>query len=481
MQLIDIELGSVAVNAQAGGEPKQYKKIIGELSGALVAALDLGREAAAEVEPEPAPEAEEINNEAADVVLASFSRAMDAVDKNDVREAKKNLQQVQKIDKTNEAAKYYLNKLQALSPKFRVEMVEYTTPYNAATLGFMDKMKIYSWSGAPLDTPGIETSAGGAQLDNNYWVMDKQSTTYIGFSLPLGGRFGLGAGFSMSGQDLKASPGDAVVDPPDLSFPANVDVYPAEGSDGIQSFLSNIGGYISFGARLTDWMSVGTSLMGWYTSAGPGYGNTVDEGFFFSIYPGLAFQVPGSSFAADINVAYTSFTMYYADFVKHEVVLGSLPLIIDGSLTYGLLNDRLFLGLKGISDIYYNARSGHALRLIPMVEVWPLTFLSIRGGYEYSHLSLNGEFKLAHGVVGGAYLKNLEIRYQREPYLQAETGTAAPGCRCVKHEAAHRHRVQSGLDGSEVAVFYTTAFTTGFDVRLMFVYRPHRVLLWCVY
>ena len=114
----------MAVNAQAGGEPKQYKKIIGELSGALVKALDLGGEAAAEVEPEPAPEAEEIDNEAADVFLASFSRAMDAVDKNDVREAKKNLQQVQKIDKTNEAAKYYLNKLQALSPKFRVEMVE---------------------------------------------------------------------------------------------------------------------------------------------------------------------------------------------------------------------------------------------------------------------------------------------------------------------------------------------------------------------
>ena len=421
VQLIDIELGSVAVNAQAGGEPKQYKKIVGKLSGALVAALDLSEEAKAAVEPEPAP-AVEIDNEAADVVLASFSKAMDAVDKNDVREAKKNLQQVQKIDKTNEAAKYYLNKLQALSPKFRVEMVEYTTPYNAATLGFIDKMKIYGWFGMNFDPPGIQTEHGGAQSEGDYWVQDKQSASYFGVSIPLGSRFGLGAGFTMSRQDLKAYPNrNLVIDPPLLSLPANVDVYPAEGSDGIQSNLFNIGGYISFGARLTDWMSVGTSLMGWYTSAGPGYGNTVDEGFFFSIYPGLAFQVPGSSFAADINVAYTSFTMYYADFVNHEVVLGSLPLIIDGSLTYGLLNDRLFLGLKGISDIYYNARSGHALRLIPMVEVWPLTFLSIRGGYEYSHLSLNGEFKLAHGVVGGLTLKiwkfdiNANLTYRQKP------------------------------------------------------------------
>jgi hypothetical protein len=131
--------------------------------------------------------------------------------------------------------------------------------------------------------------------------------------------------------------------------------------------LVNNGGYVSFGARLIDWMSVGTSLMVWYTYAGPGHANSVDEGFFFSVYPGLAFQFSDSSFAADINFAYTSYTMYYADFDNSEIVLGNLPLVIDGSLTYGLLNNRLFLGLKGVSDIYYDDRGGCSYTATPTI------------------------------------------------------------------------------------------------------------------
>ncbi len=171
VQLIDTELGSVAVKTQVGGEPKEYKKIVGELSGALVTALDLGEEAVAAVEPEPTA-AVEIDNDEADIILTSFSRAMNAVDKDNVEEVKENLQQVQKIDKTNEAVKYYLSELQSFSPKFRVETTEYTTPYNAATLGFIDRGEIYFWLGAPVAVSLLEDEDFGHQYYNEYIVMD---------------------------------------------------------------------------------------------------------------------------------------------------------------------------------------------------------------------------------------------------------------------------------------------------------------------
>ena len=39
-------------------------------------------------------------------------------------------------------------------------------------------------------------------------------------------------------------------------------------SNGIHSHSTNIGGYFSFGARVTDYMSSGISAMGWYSTVG---------------------------------------------------------------------------------------------------------------------------------------------------------------------------------------------------------------------
>ena len=102
-------------------------------------------------------------------------------------------------------------------------------------------------------------------------------------------------------------------------------------------------------------------------------------------------------------------------------LLGPSPLVIDSSFTYGLLNQRLFLGLKGISDIYLGDRGGYALRIIPMVEFWPFRFLSLRGGYEYSHLDQLGEFTIGQGAVGGFTFKvgkfdiNANLTYRQKP------------------------------------------------------------------
>ena len=145
------------------------------------------------------------------------------------------------------------------------------------------------------------------------------------------------------------------------------------------------------------------------------------EGVFFSIYPGILFRDPNGTFTFDINTAYSNQKIYYADYDAGEIVLGSMPLVIDSSITYSFLNQRLFLGLKGISDIYLDNRGGYLLRIIPMVEFWPLRFLSLRGGYEYSHLDRAGTFTIGQGAVGGFTIKlvkfdiNANLTYRKKP------------------------------------------------------------------
>ncbi len=176
-----------------------------------------------------------------------------------------------------------------------------------------------------------------------------------------------------------------------------------------------------FGVRLLDSLSLGTSVLVWNAASGGGEQNIVKEGVFFSVYPGLLFRDPNGTFTFDINTAYSNQKIYYADNDAKKIVLGSMPLIIDSSFTYNFLNQRLFLGLKGISDIYLDDRGGYLLRIIPMAEFWPFKFLSLRAGYEYSHLDQSGTFTIGQGAVGGFTIKlgkfdiNANLTYRDKP------------------------------------------------------------------
>jgi len=374
-------------------------------------ALDVQEETVAKIETK------EVKQEEAVIAL---STGIDAYDKGEEEKAKEELKTVQKLDPVNEVAKFYLSKLQALSPKFRVETVEYATPYNPASLGFIETDKIYIWIGAPFPPPWVEITENGYQMIGEYIVHDNQLTMNVGISLPIGERFGLGAGVLITSVDLYTVTESETDD--QLNFEG-------EWTRGLRSGMSNFGGFISLGAKIFDWFSIGASVLAWYTVhlASPGLSdqllwgeNIVREGLFLSFYPGLMFRGPGGNLTFDVHMAITTQSYYYADFPNKLISLGQLPLVIDGSLTYGLFNQRLFLGLKGVSDIYYD-RGGHALRIIPMVEVWPARFLAVRGGYEYSHLSQLGNFTINHGAVAGITIKvwrfdiNANLTYRKIP------------------------------------------------------------------
>ena len=444
VQLIDIELGSVAVNAQAGGEPKQYKKIVGELSGALVKALDLGREAAAEVEPEPAPEAEEIDNEEADVVLSSFSRAMDAVDKNDVQKAKKNLQQVQKIDKTNEAAKYYLNKLFMASPKFNVELIFYAPSYNPAYLGFIEKDRMYLTGSLNLPFFYVQYPVEMDGHRDFKWEVKEglyysygQLKTEIGYYFPIGKKIGLGAEFSTGASDSLARDRNyslPIWDPADTA--ADNHVY-------IRSGAWAIGGRLSLGFQLHPSFALGLSgyLFNYNMNLGgsDGPGDPESNTFTGAATLGLYFRFLDGGLTFDTHATVPFFQEVYIDYDELNYIAyqtAPYPGVLEANIVGKLANGRLFLSLKEILEIYTSFgeddREPASLRgRFPPVEWWPFQFMSIRAGGEYDFLSVMGQDQSRRRRARRAYLPDRTGRHRRELHLHEQGPAILSRLKCT--------------------------------------------------
>lgn len=356
--------------------------------------LDVQKETVAKVETKVVKETE---------AIVALSVGIDAYDRGDEEKAKEELKTVQMLDPENEVAEFYLSKMQAVSPKFKVENQAFTPVYNPASLGFIETDKIFFWVGGASPAPGVEEAPGyngdgSLVLNDSYYGRDDQGLFVLGVSFPLKDRFGLAMGiiWSLDTTLLKTA---------DESEPF---LFDGEYIGRVDQSLESPGAFLSFGVRLREWMSVGMSMIAFYTSSDESdeYKDEYrDEGFSVSLSPGLMLRGPDRNLIFDINMSYIIHQVYYIDHINNTIESGNSPMAIDSSLSYSILDQRLFFGLKGISDIYFDDRGGYALRIIPMVEFWPFKFLSIRGGYEYSHLDQMGEFTLGHGAVGGLTVK----------------------------------------------------------------------------
>ena len=337
--------------------------------------------------------------------IISVSRGIDALDRGEQETARRELREARRLDPVNEVAAFYLSLLQAVSPKFRVESSTHGATYNPATLGFLGTDRIHIWNSSPLSFPHPEASEWGRPIVGDYSVGDFITTQKIGYSFPLGAR--AGAGFEAF----------------DIGF--DVGLFPEEpGGEEVKQDFRCLGGAVSAGFRLSERIGIGATLIAGTTvdMAEHTYGaNEVREGLFWSVTGGLLFQSRDENLTADIGVTWTSHEFFYLDIAEDERKIGQFPFTVDASLTYGPWREKAFFGLKGITDLFFDDRGGHMLRIIPMSEYWFNPSLSVRGGYEYSHLSQMGNFAMGHGGVVGLTLKlwkfsiNGNLTYRKKP------------------------------------------------------------------
>ena len=344
--------------------------------------------------------------------IVTLSAGIDALDRGQKDRARQAFERVKRIDPRNEVALLYLSRLGSATPKFRVESEYYAPTFNPAYLGLLQADSAYAWQGQAFTPP--DANSDGGQTVGGIVFKEYPSTSALGYSLPLGERLGLSVEYNHGGFDRMVSN----LPPFILGGVPESEMHP---------FSNTNGGSLGLGMRLTDRLAAGVSARLSNHKPGEAMDNPVTEELYYNLAAGVVLLGPGERWVVDLQAAWTSLEEWYVDPIDDVALRGGLPLSLDGTFILSLLDRRLYLALKGIGDLYLDERGGHALRAIPIVEFRPWSFLSLRAGYEYSHLSQAGEFSVGYGFLGGASVRVWKLELNANYTLRQKPARMLPG------------------------------------------------------
>jgi len=369
--VIKTESGEVVGKSSAEGAPGEYKRIVREI-GVGIAKMS-GSKAKVEV-VKAAPAAPPVEKQAE--VLSSFSAAVEALDRKDIKAAKANLEKARKIDPTDPAVRFYIDKISGGSSKFAVVPPVYYSLDNPASLGFLKTDMAYFTAasestglfGHPNDQIGHPSydleGLYGANAPNAlgvaalYTVRELDARVITGYALPLADGFGLGAqvnGSRVENNVQRIGP----------------EIHSA-GWDGVNFY----GGVLSLGWVPASWLSIGVS-----GNAGMTNGNGNDAGGTQTMYEqifvyggeiGLIFKNAKGSLVVSFIGGTNSDVIEF--FKMDTIALDPLwdfqwPIYFDLSVAYGFNGLKDFIVLKCTQDIY--GFPGQDFSSAPFIQVLP--------------------------------------------------------------------------------------------------------------
>jgi TolB-like protein len=409
VRVTGIESGEVVFRDTLTEKAGNYDYIAGYFAAAILDHFEV--KVAASTEKKTAQKVEK------DVeAVVAFSRAIEAYDRDDREAAKRELKTAKRIDPEYEAAQLYLNKLEIIAPKFRVETEFYAPTTNPAYLGFIEADTTYFWSGSSIPPPDADPDSGFQNVDGNLFK-EYPKTGRAGYHFPVGERLGLGIECSFGYFDRH-------IHTP-YTFTADGD-----STSESHSEFNDLGGAATAGFGITENLSIGTALRISYSSKPRNRESTynmVRDELRFGLSGGFVFAFSDEKYVVDMQLAYDSQDDWYLDEQQAEFLHGTLPLILETNFVASFFDNRLVTALKGIGDIYVDDRGGHALRAIPMVEYWMLPFLSVRGGYEYVHLQQSGSFTVGNGFLAGISVKFWKFTVNGNYTLRKKPSRLIPG------------------------------------------------------
>ena len=316
--------------------------------------------------------------------VVRFSRAIDAIDRGEDEEARKELQQVRKIAPDMEAARYYLTKLSAGTAKFKVIPEPYYSMQNPAYLGTIKADKLFistteDSTGNYFISSDYDNGRYWRDLGDDWQTQETEQRYRIGYMIPIGRIWG----FSVEGFN---------------SVHRN-HFNRSEGSGYTTTSRYFSGGAIGFGRRL------GRISAGLSASLFQEKGGAYEEEFqtlSYSLTGGAAYVNAAAGLSADSLVGWSSATYSYVDPETDDITM-KVPTSIynENTLTRTFFSGKTFLIMKQINDIYFD-RGEYFLRLLPVLEYYLIEQFSLRGGMEISLMHLGDTDTFGYGVLGGA-------------------------------------------------------------------------------
>ncbi|MBN2737883.1 MAG: hypothetical protein JXR70_12935 [Spirochaetales bacterium] len=413
-QVVDIESGEIIASSKVEGEPSSYKSMISKLVSEIYSKIKPPAVVASVLVTVPETQ-KVLSDEQANKVLTGFSNAVDAVDNNDVETAKRQLEEVSKIDKDNKAVQFYLNKLMNISPKFNVELIFYAPGMNPGLLGFLNNDRLHfstsTNSISPYTATYPDSEVGHTdfmwEFQEGTWYGYNQNKLELGYAFPAGKN--LGIAFEIFGGMVDSIVRDQNYEIETWSLPTE-HVY-------IRSGMSAIGGRLGFGAALNESFGIGASAyvfnsnmnLGGSDGEGDPDSNTISGSASLGIYT----KPQNSSWFLEAVLSVPFLQEVYIDYrIRNYVAYKTAPypIVLDTTFITSLIQNRLYLSTKEVLESYLSYtedddRFGLASRTIAAGEFWFNSWLSLRLGGEFDYIYLMDTSKTGWGLLGGISLK----------------------------------------------------------------------------
>lgn len=419
LSMVDVESGQVVWNDQLTESSGKYAYIGAYFGKSLLKHFKATVSKETEKTLAAAKEAD-----AASVV--ALSKGIEALDKGNRIEAKRQLTEAKKIDPGNVVAEAYLSKLASASAKFKVVPERYVSYYNPAYLGGMEKDRIYfNYSQGNVAWGEVNTQQGDGNDDwvilnddGSYATFDRQQGVLIGYQAALGKKLGLG--FEFGAPSLGNS----------LQVPYSPDSWQAFGND----YYTYYGGKLSCGIQVSPALNLGIGLGAEYRrrsyyndylgapppdQADP---NIEDGDYWLQENLNLvgivaaAAKSPSGALAWDFVASWSNEELYYFDVDPSalDFVGYGAPLYVEQTLSWSPNGQKTFIALKQANDIYLD-RDLYYGRLMPCVEQWFFGLFSLRVGAEGSIVARGGATELGWGATAGLTAKlwklELDVNY----------------------------------------------------------------------
>lgn len=404
VRIIETQSTKVIWQDKVTGKLGQYDALSAEITAKILGKLNIIVPAAVSAKQLAAQEKTE-------QVALKFSTAVDAVDRRDTEAARRDLDEAKKLDPQSEAISIYLAKLIVNTAKFRTISNEYFPNSNPAALGLMRQDRFF------LSTAIVnlqETVTTLKSIDRK--VIEQDIRLNAGYQTPLGKRWGFGLeGIFFHYKDEIQLPDKNAIGGVPNTILTNPDNFGGIGSLGFAPTDN-----ISFGVGLAVYQQVKRQM--WSNTGAPGspaFGSTTDiiRNIEYGFSLGMLLKNTSGTIVFDTLVGYSTQSTFLLN--PASMTVGNsvrAPIYNENTITFGILGKRLFLALKEINE-FYQDRAYYSARIIPVLEAWLTTWLSVRGGAEHNYANLSGTAYNNTGWVAGLSLRgissgwNFDINY----------------------------------------------------------------------
>lgn len=394
VRIIETRSTRVIWQDKVTGRLAQYDSLSAQITAKILGKLNLVVPAA--VQAKQVSVADKI-----DQVALKFSTAVDAFDRRDTDVARHELDEAKLLDPQSDAIAIYLRKLIVNTAKFRTISNEYFPNTNPASLGLMRQDRFFI-SAALVNVQEDKTQL--KSVDRN--VIEQDIRMNIGYQAPIGKKWGVG--FEGIFFHFKDEVQQGMV-PVGTNTNRQVFTNP-DNFGGIGSLSYAPGENISFGFATAIYQQVKRQYYPDPNLPQSGIEGTITDinrsiQWGFSL--GMILKNTAGTVIFDTLVGYSTQSTYLLNPVNFSVGNSvRAPIYNENTLTFGLFGKRVFLATKLIND-FYQDRAYYNARIIPVLEFWLASWLSVRGGIEQNYANLSGSVYHNTGWVAGLSLRGI--------------------------------------------------------------------------